>query len=554
MPAEDPILESLVQMKVLAQDLLAIETSMAKEHGIPVLEQLLADAVVTQKDVACAKAAHYGISYVDLASKKPSKEALESIPKELIARYHIFPFMVVNDVVYVAIADIADMFKLDSLQGVLGGKNFEAHMTEPGTLNQAISRYCLAEAVDLEQEAGLFAAETPAAPDPEDAPLIKLVDQIFSEADRRRASDIHFEPVPGEFIVRCRIDGVMHILQAPPVHLQAAIISRLKIQAGMSIDVKRLPQDGRIRRTVNGKELDMRVSCIPTSNGESIVIRILDKSSLALNLETLGFGHSTLERLKEVISYPDGMFLVTGPTGSGKTTSLYSVLNTLNQEDRKIITVEDPVEYLLSGVNQVQVNEATGMTFATVLRSMLRQSPNIIMLGEIRDIESANIAMNAALTGHLVFSTLHTNDAPSAVTRLIDMGVKPFLIATAARAFMAQRLIRRICPGCAKPYTPPPRELEQLKLTNIDLSKSNIRKGLGCASCFKSGFKGREGIYELMLVDDPMQRAIYQHATSDDMRKLARKSGMNTLREDGIQKVLQGITTPLEVIAATLNE
>lgn len=540
-------------MKVLAPELLTVETAMAKEHGIPVIEQLLADAVITQKDLACAKAAHYGIPYVDLASKKPTKEALDAIPKDLITRYNVFPFLLVNDAIHVAISDIGDMFKLDTLQGVLS-KSFEIHMTEPATLHQAIARYCLAEEVDLEQEGGLITFETPVPPDPEDAPLIKLVDQIFSEADKRRASDIHFEPVPGEFIIRCRIDGVMHIMQSPAANLQAAIISRLKIQAGMSIDVKRLPQDGRIRRTVNGKELDMRVSCIPTSNGESIVIRILDKSSLALNLGSLGFGHNTLERLQEVIAYPDGMFLVTGPTGSGKTTTLYSVLTTLNQEDSKIITVEDPVEYLLSGVNQVQVNEATGMTFATVLRSMLRQSPNIIMLGEIRDIESANIAMNAALTGHLVFSTLHTNDAPSAVTRLTDMGVKPFLIATAARAFMAQRLVRKICPGCSQPYTPPPRELEQLKLAEADISKSNIRKGVGCSSCFKTGFKGREGIYELMLVDDPMQKAIYQHATVDVMRKLARQSGMNTLREDGVLKVTQGITTPLEVIAATLND
>ena len=546
----DPIVEALVQMKVLAPELLTVETSMASEHGIPVVEQLLADGIITQKDLACAKAANYGIAYVDLAGKKPTKEALDAIPKELITRYNVFPFLLVNGSIHVAICDIADMFKLDTLQGVLG-KTFEVHMTEPATLHQAIARYCLGEEVDLETD-GLLTVETPVTPDPEDAPLIRLVDQIFSEADKRRASDIHFEPVPGEFLVRCRIDGVMHIMQSPSVSLQAAIISRLKIQAGMSIDVKRLPQDGRIRRTVNGKELDMRVSCIPTSNGESIVIRILDKGSLALKLESLGFGNHTLERLQEVIAYPDGMFLVTGPTGSGKTTTLYSVLNTLNQEDRKIITVEDPVEYLLSGVNQVQVNEATGMTFATVLRSMLRQSPNIIMLGEIRDIESANIAMNAALTGHLVFSTLHTNDAPSAVSRLVDMGVKPFLIATAARAFMAQRLVRKICPSCSQPYTPPPREIEQLKLNASELSKSNIRKGAGCPSCFKTGFKGREGIYELMLVDDPMQKAIYQHATVDIMRKLARESGMNTLREDGTLKVTQGITTPLEVIAATL--
>jgi general secretion pathway protein E/type IV pilus assembly protein PilB len=487
---EDPILEQLVQQKVLAPELLAVEASAANEHGISVIEQLLADAVITQKDLACAKAAHYGIPYLDLTNQKPTKEALAAVSPELVSRYHALPLRVLNDVIYVAICDIEDMFKLDTLQSVLG-KTFEAHFTEPAALQQAINRYCSTEGEEI-PENFYPQAESPSIADPKDAPLIKLVDQIFSDADQRRASDIHFEPVPGEFLVRFRIDGVMHIMQAPPQHLQAAIISRLKIQAGMSIDVKRLPQDGRIHRRVNGKDLDMRVSCIPTSNGESIVIRLLDKSSLALNLSSLGFSPNTLDKLKDVIAYPDGMFLVTGPTGSGKTTSLYSILNSLNQEDCKVITVEDPVENLLSGVNQVQVNEATGMTFSTVLRSMLRQSPNIIMLGEIRDVESANIAMNAALTGHLVFSTLHTNDAPSAVTRLIDMGVKPFLIATAARAFMAQRLVRRICPSCSQPYTLPPREVEQLRLTPETIKTGHIRKGKGCSSCFKTGFKGRE--------------------------------------------------------------
>lgn len=546
----DPLVEALLQMNLFTQEVLDIEASAAKEHGIPVLEQLLADSVVSPKEVACAKAAHYGISFVDLHSIKPAVEAVEAIPKDLALRYHILPFSLNGDTVCVAISDPADLFRLDALQGTFG-KSFEAHMADPAALDQALKQYY------SEMDTELVQLANTAVPDvvitAEDAPLIKLVDQIFADAYARRASDIHFEPMPGEFQIRFRIDGVLHNSTSPALNLQAPMISRLKIQAGMSIDVKRLPQDGRIRKVIAGKQIDMRVSCIPTNYGESIVIRLLDKGNLSLSLNSLGFMPGDLQNLQDAISAPDGMILVTGPTGSGKTTTLYSVLNTLNQEDTKILTVEDPVEYLLSGVNQVQVNEAVGMSFANVLRSMLRQSPNIIMLGEIRDAESANIAMNAALTGHLVFSTLHTNDAPGAVTRLIDMGVKPFLIASAARALMAQRLVRKVCNSCAKPYIPPQRELDRLGLKESDLT-SNIKSGTGCSSCFKTGYKGRLGIYELAIVDDALQKLIYQRATIDQLRKQARLSGMKSLREDGISKIYQGLTTPLEVIAATLHD
>jgi type IV pilus assembly protein PilB len=381
-----------------------------------------------------------------------------------------------------------------------------------------------------------------------------MVDRLIADAYALRASDIHLEPFPGELRIRFRIDGVLQPVKSPPRGLQSAIISRLKLMAGMLIDVKRLPQDGRIRSIVAGKPLDLRVSCLPTTHGETIVMRLLDKEGVGIDLGDLGLMNDDRQTLEEIISLPDGMVLVTGPTGSGKTTTLYSVLKTINKDSCKVITVEDPIEYLLSGINQVQVNAATGMTFSSALRTILRQAPNIILIGEIRDSETANIAMNAALTGHLVFSTLHTNDAPSAVTRLIDMGVKPFLIASAARAMVAQRLVRRICPKCSEPFQPPQREMEKLGITQDQALAANIQHGKGCPVCHKSGYHGRVAIYEMFVLDEGVQRLIYEKASADILRTHARAQGMRSLREDGLRKVFAGITTPIEVLSATLHD
>jgi general secretion pathway protein E/type IV pilus assembly protein PilB len=346
----------------------------------------------------------------------------------------------------------------------------------------------------------------------------------------------------------------MQEMKAPPKRLQASIITRLKIQSNMSISEHRIPQDGRIQSKVGTKLIDLRVSCLPTYHGESIVMRILDKEGLKLGLPELGFFTDDQQTFERIIGLPDGILLVTGPTGSGKTTTLYSCLHFINRPDRKIITVEDPVEYILAGINQVQVNEAVGLTFAMALRSILRQAPNIVMIGEIRDLETATIAINASLTGHLVFSTLHTNDAPSAVTRLMDIGVKPFLVASSTRCLMAQRLVRKICKKCAAPYQPTDAEMRALSLTPDQLQGGTLRKGRGCNDCSNTGCRGRFGIFEIFVIDDETRKLIYDKATASILRARAREMGMRTLREDGVRKVLAGLTTAEEVIRTTLGD
>ncbi|HWY74911.1 MAG TPA: ATPase, T2SS/T4P/T4SS family, partial [Verrucomicrobiae bacterium] len=387
-----------------------------------------------------------------------------------------------------------------------------------------------------------------------DAPLIKLVNTIIVEAFKLRASDIHLEPLSKAFRLRYRIDGMLHEMKAPPKRLQAAIISRLKIQSNMSISEHRIPQDGRIQTNVGNKLIDLRVSCLPTNHGESIVMRILDKEGLRLGLPELGFFTDDQQTFEKLIGLPDGILLVTGPTGSGKTTTLYSCLHFINRPDRKIITVEDPVEYQLAGINQVQVNETVGLTFGMALRSILRQAPNVIMLGEIRDLETASIAINASLTGHLVFSTLHTNDAPSAVTRLIDIGVKPFLVASSTRALMAQRLVRKICRQCATPHTPNDAELRSIGLDPGSQANATFMKGKGCGNCNNSGYRGRFGVFEIFVIDDEARKLIYDKVPSSVLRTRAREMGMRTLREDGIRKVLAGLTTAEEVVRATVGD
>jgi general secretion pathway protein E/type IV pilus assembly protein PilB len=387
-----------------------------------------------------------------------------------------------------------------------------------------------------------------------DAPIIKLVSLMILEAFRNRASDIHIEPLEKKLRVRFRIDGLLREVESPPKRLQAAIISRLKIMSNMSIAEKRVPQDGRIQIPVMGRVLDLRVSILPCNHGESVVMRILDKTSLLLGLGDLGFFSDDQATMAKLISLPDGIFLVTGPTGSGKTTTLYACLNTINKPDRKIITVEDPVEYQLAGINQVQVNVDINLTFAAALRSILRQAPNIVMIGEIRDLDTANIAVQASLTGHLVFSTLHTNDAPSAVTRLIDIGVKPFLVASSIRAIMAQRLIRKVCQRCKEPYHPTQYEMDLLKLNAAELEKATIFRGRGCGECGRTGYHGRMGIYEIFELDEDVRQLIYEKVASNVIRSRARELGMRTLREDGVRKIMAGITTPEEVISITQGD
>lgn len=387
-----------------------------------------------------------------------------------------------------------------------------------------------------------------------EGPVIRLVNLIISRAIELRASDIHFEPFEDQFRVRYRVDGVLHDVESPPKRLQAAIVSRVKIMAKLNIAERRLPQDGRIMLRVKGKEIDFRVSSVPTIYGESTVLRILDKSSIVLDIERLGFPEDTLNGFKGLIDRPHGIILVTGPTGSGKTTTLYCALEKINSPDKKIITVEDPVEYQLKGINQIQVKPSIGLTFANALRSIVRQDPDVILIGEIRDGETAEIAIHSALTGHLVLSTLHTNDAPSAITRLIDMGMEDYLLSSTVIGILAQRLVRVACPYCRVPTAPDPAMLRELKLDDQSVAGLNVIEVKGCEKCSHTGYWGRSGIFEFLEVTDPIQRLILEKKDSHIIKEAARKRGMRTLREDGWMKVKLGVTTVSEVLRVTQEE
>jgi general secretion pathway protein E len=387
-----------------------------------------------------------------------------------------------------------------------------------------------------------------------EGPVIRLVNLIISKAIEMRASDIHFEPFEDLFRVRYRIDGVLHDVESPPKRLQAAIISRVKIMAKLNIAERRLPQDGRIMLRVKGKEIDFRVSSVPTIYGESTVLRILDKSSILLDIEKLGFPEDTMKGFKELIQRPHGIILVTGPTGSGKTTTLYCALGKINSPEKKIITVEDPVEYQLKGINQIQVKPSIGLTFANALRSIVRQDPDVILIGEVRDAETAEIAIHSALTGHLVLSTLHTNDAPSAITRLIDMGMEDYLLSSTIIGILAQRLVRVACPFCRRPYSPDSAILREMRVEGKSLSGLKIIEVKGCERCSYTGYWGRTGIFEFVEVTDRIQKLILEKRDANIIKEVARKNGMRTLREDGWMKVKQGITTISEVLRVTQEE
>ena len=468
-----------------------------------------------------------------------------------------------DDMLTIAMSDPADMETLDTLRYLLGG-DVDVVAAPKKQIEACIEKYYAeqdmevstmlddAEDVELDEiaESSIGGPER----DDDDTPIIRLVTKLIIDAYKMKASDIHFEPMEKRYRVRYRIDGALREVDGPPKYLQANFTSRIKIMSRMDITEKRIPQDGRIQIIVGDKDIDLRVSSIPTVFGESVVMRILDKSSIQLDIPKLGFYADDLDLVNKIINYPDGIFLVTGPTGSGKTTSLYAFLNTINTPARKLITVEDPVEYQLAGINQVQVDRYVDMTFSAALRSMLRQAPNIIMVGEIRDVETAEIAINASLTGHLVFSTLHTNDAPGAVTRLVDMGVKPFLVATSLRAVMAQRLLRRVCKECKEPYTPSAGEIRMLGLTPEYLANHQFYKGKGCQACGYTGYKGRIGIYEIFEVTEDIAKLIFANETSGKIREFARRNGMRSLRDDAIRKAEAGISTLEEVIFVTLRD
>ena len=388
----------------------------------------------------------------------------------------------------------------------------------------------------------------------DDAPIIRLANSILSQAVRQKASDIHLEPFEEEVKVRYRLDGVLYNVLSVPQKLKAGLLSRFKLMANLNIAEKRLPQDGRIRIRAAGRDVDIRVSTIPVRHGERVVLRILEQGTLLLPLSEIGFAPEDLAAVNRLITLTSGIILVTGPTGAGKTTTLYAILNTINSPDKNIITIEDPVEYQLRGIGQIQVNPRISLTFASGLRSILRQDPDVILIGEIRDTETAEIAIQASLTGHLVFSTLHTNDAPSAMTRLIDMGVEPFLISTSVRAVLAQRLVRKICPSCRTPYRPASDELHRLDIDPASLPQGTLFRGAGCPDCLNTGYKGRQGIYELFVLDPEIAHLVNVREDAAALREAARKKGMQSLTDDGRRKVLEGITTIEEVLRVAQSE
>ncbi len=560
--SDDYLVDTISNMGLVDPTQLDSARSQAEAAGAGVVDTLLLQKVIRPDDVTQARALQCGMEMMDLSELRPNDELVKALPRHIARRYQVVPVDYDGTMLVVALHDPNDLDTRDALERLVEHP-IEYRVASETQIKTAIDQFygSTGEAVErIVQElsqtqvdvdaAGVMQADDPALDD-DDAPLVQLVNKLIATGFRQRCSDVHLEPMETHFRVRYRVDGVLIEGDSPPASLTGPIISRIKIISGMSISEKRVPQDGRLKQVIDNRQIDFRVSCLPTQYGESIVMRILDKGGLNLGLSQLGFLTEDQQKFERCAQMPDGIMLVTGPTGSGKTTTLYSCLNLLNNPDKKIITVEDPVEYQLSGINQVQVNNAAGMSFSAALRAMLRQAPNIIMVGEIRDEETGVIAVNASLTGHFVFSTLHTNDAPGAITRMIDIGIKPFLVSASTRAILAQRLVRKICPKCIEDYEPEKAEFDALDVDPDELMDGNFRKGAGCKKCNGKGYSGRFGIFEMFMLDDDVRRKIVDGANTNEIREHAIKHGMHTLRMDGTRKWIRGMTSADEVIRVT---
>ena len=531
----------------------------SKAERLRIGESLVALGLADEEDVTKALARQFDMEYIDLDRNVTIPMEMQLIPVDLIRKYQVLPLSKENGRLKIIITDPLDLETLDLLRFRLNTeldpclasrtkirKYIEQMVHSDVSIDKALSELAQSPEEIVSSQFGDDAMSE------ESAPIIRLVQMIITEAVKMRASDIHVEPMVNRVRVRYRVDGVCMERDNIPKRMQGPVINRLKIMAGIDLAEKRLPQDGRIKMTVSGSDIDFRVSSLPAYHGESMVLRILRPESVRIGIPALGFDQEDYERFLKIIRRPNGIFLVTGPTGSGKTTTLYAAINELNKPDRKIITAEDPVEYSFPGVNQVEVKEHIGLTFANILRSMLRQAPNIILVGEIRDLDVAEVAIQAALTGHLVFSTLHTNDAPSAVTRLIDMGVKPFLVASSIQAVMAQRLVRVICPECKMvDPNPDPRLMRLLGFRDDELKNTTVYKGKGCNACNGNGYRGRQGIFELMEVNNAIRELAYDRAPLGELRRAAKASGMRSLLDDGKSKIRAGVTTPDELVRIT---
>ena len=541
--AEDVLNEADLNGKTIAQAM--VDSGFVDEDGF---HQTMADAL--------------GTDYVDLTGCEIAPEILRFIPSGLARLHGALPIEMSGSLLRVALVDPLDLRAAEDLRFALG-KDIQIVVSRTDQIEERIKQYYGTDTSSMEEvlkqlgEAGellqLRGDEQTAAVEAEAnaTPIIRFVDLILYQAIQDRASDIHFEPFENEFKIRYRVDGALYEMSPPPRHLALPVISRVKVMANMNIAERRLPQDGRIQKNIAGRSIDLRVSTLPTQFGESLVLRVLDRTTVNLDLEALGMPDYIYKFLLEMIHRPNGIFIATGPTGSGKTTTLYSCLRQINTIDSKLLTAEEPVEYDLEGIVQVPVNEAIGLTFARVLRSFLRQDPDRIMIGETRDLETAQIAIQASLTGHLVFTTLHTNDAPGAVTRLIDMGAEPFLISSALEAVLGQRLLRSICSQCRTPYQPNEAMLAELGISQRDIGEKQFYYGKGCDACNNTGYKGRKGIYELLKISDPIRELINERAPTVNLKQKAIELGMVTLRQDGLRSIFAGDTTIEEVIKYT---
>jgi type IV pilus assembly protein PilB len=553
--------EILLRRRIISQDQLNEARQVSKDQNSSLAECIIKLGYASGEDVMRAVAQEHGRDYVDLTEVSIPEAVIELVPESVARENVILPLAEEEDALKVIVSDPYDIDTVEKLRFILN-RRIEIALAPREKILEAINKYysqiegesadsVLQEftdtAIDFTETATTTAVGATEQVDENSAPIVRLVDLMIKEAVQLRASDIHVEPFEDVVRIRYRIDGMLHKRDSPPRRLLAAIVSRIKILAKMDIAERRRPQDGRIKITAGDKDLDLRVSIIPTNHGQSVVMRILDKDNIKVGVRQLGLSDENFQSFAQLIKRPNGIILVTGPTGSGKTTTLYAALNTLNRPDRKIITAEEPVEYYLPGINQVEVKHSIGLDFARIIRSMLRQAPNIILVGEMRDQETASMGIQASLTGHLVFSTLHTNDAPSAVTRMVDIGVPNYLVASSVIAVLAQRLVRIICSKCKQQIQLPESVLRDAGIPAKLAAKAHFSKGKGCANCNKGGFRGRQGIFELMLINSKIREMIFQNVSSVEIRKQAINQGMKTLYVDGIAKVVKGVTTLEEV-------
>ncbi|MFQ6113161.1 MAG: GspE/PulE family protein [bacterium] len=554
--------ELLVKRDIITPEQLVEVLKFKKQHDQELIHILIQKGMANSKELFVCLADYHSVPFIELQDYSIDPEVLEIVPKELAYKYKVFPLFKIEGNLMVTMVNPGNVHVIDTLHRETGYDIEPAVSPEKDILDALESHYGLSDELNYSYDEVIENIEAEKPKEEEttsaeklkqlsaEAPVVKLVNLIITQAVLDRASDIHIEPEEKSLRVRYRIDGILHETLSPPKHLQAAIISRIKILAELDIAESRIPQDGRFQITLNDRQIDLRVSTLPTVYGENVVLRILDKSSLMLNLEELGFAEDLLKEFEEMLSCSYGIILVSGPTGSGKTTTLYSALQSINTPDKNIVTIEDPVEYRLNLIRQSQVNVKSGLTFAAGLRSILRQDPDVVMVGEIRDSETAKIAVEAALTGHLVLSTIHTNDAPGGLTRLTEMGVEPFLTGSATIGIVAQRLVRKLCDNCKKPYKPNPTIFNEIGLR---LNKSNnvFYHREGCKNCKNTGYKGRIGIYEVLEISPKISKLIIKKANNDELFTAARKEGMLTMVEDGFLKAKAGTTTIEEIIRVT---